>query len=166
MADVNDLLSEAAEDRLPNPERLINWLLRTRGGRLALLEAMLSNVGHELLAERSGYETIHVLVKVTGDGFVEVMCEDRRVRAEIIELPDSMRGQLNEELDELTNLLASPQGRVANYWPTNRRAARQCDLLSVKEWAEKEEWNEFSLAVIRGLEELSRDQRRTDAEGC
>jgi hypothetical protein len=146
--DVNRLLSEAIGGL--DPERVLSWLLGTQQGNLALREAIYSRQGQEIVWELLGRDTIHVLVKVHGDGWVEVMADDRRVRAEIIDLPPSRTD--DDLVDALADLMVRPCFRDANKWPTNRKAARMVRLRSTMVWCQEEEQRDADLAVLEAAD--------------
>ena len=150
--EINDHFAEASGTPFPKTaEEVIDWLITTRTGHTALLDAVFSDQGQALLNEILDRQMIHVLVKVFGDGVVEVMASDRRVLAQIVSLPPFRQGQDEGLLDELCNLLVKGGFRQANYWPTNRRASDKIKPQSTAQWASDQAQRDFELIVLEGL---------------
>lgn len=145
--DVNKLLDEAIGGL--DPEEVLDWMLHTQQGLLTLREAIYSRQGQEMVGQLMDRETVHVLVKVHGDGWVEVMADDSRVRAEIVDLPPSRHD--DDLVNELADLLVRPGFRDANKWPTNRKAARMVRLRSTRVWCQEEAARDASLAVLEAV---------------
>ncbi len=149
---VNDLLSDAASTFPKNAEEVADWLTTTKAGNSILRDAFYSTAGQSVVAELLDRNQTYVLVKVHADGWVEVMCDDRRVQVEILDLPPSLPhdGLVNE----LADLLARPRFREANYWPTNCRATKMVRMLPVRQWVEAENKRDCELFIIDGLRKL------------
>ena len=149
---MDDLNEDSPTLKLTTEKQVCQWLTKTKAGQKALFEALYSTEGQRLLDEYLDRDTIHVLVKVHGDGWVEVMSDDRRVRAEIIDLPSTERGL--HDLNDLANLIASVPGIACNYWPTNRKAAMMCRFMSVFNWCHSETQKDADLQFLEVLKTL------------